>query len=409
MKKLLVVLVSALAAGLFFGCSNGSDNNNAGLLLAAGSSNGGNSSVTAILPANVGENPFAGKSFMADAKDGSIKYGFDENFFTKTTIKHVPADSEKGTNAYTRETSEKFKYSYNSETKNIYYHSLMSATTIVYKNEAEEQYSEEVYAYYKFPSEEKYISAFKERYKKIAAISGEILTEEKIEQELEKPVGELRAQIFGISSSLPGGYTDSTCKTPATPAQMAYLVKSMDIYVKIIDKTIECHAYDFDGEDLKLYVSGNLPAGIKFGVIYNGTYNFSATIKKDDVTVGEIEVNPAEIIDPDNFLGHTIPSISLGTGQYTGQYLKITSATDDSVTGILQAATAASDSRSDIEELVFTDIAKITVKLENETTADKTTVTVKLPDENGNYETFGTFEIPYNNSIYSYATYTKCN
>ena len=55
MKKLGVVLASALAAGLFFGCSNDSDDNNMGLLLAAAGSNGGNSSITANLPKNVGQ------------------------------------------------------------------------------------------------------------------------------------------------------------------------------------------------------------------------------------------------------------------------------------------------------------------------------------------------------------------
>ena len=51
---------------------------------------------------------------------------------------------------------------------------------------------------------------------------------------------------------------------------------------------------------------------------------------------------------------------------------------------------------------------KITLKLENETTTEKTTVTIKMQE--GDYETtFGTFEIPYNKEITGYSTtYTKC-
>ena len=52
---------------------------------------------------------------------------------------------------------------------------------------------------------------------------------------------------------------------------------------------------------------------------------------------------------------------------------------------------------------------KITLKLENETTTEKTTVTIKMPIGNGDYETFGTFEIPYNKDLPDYyTTYTKC-
>ena len=90
MKKLGVVLASALAAGLFFGCSNDSDDNNMGLLLAAAGSNGGNSSITANLPENVGANELAGKSFQFAS--GSVKQtiSFDNNTVTFTSTKNFP-------------------------------------------------------------------------------------------------------------------------------------------------------------------------------------------------------------------------------------------------------------------------------------------------------------------------------
>ena len=50
----------------------------------------------------------------------------------------------------------------------------------------------------------------------------------------------------------------------------------------------------------------------------------------------------------------------------------------------------------------------MTLKLENETTAEKTTVTIKTLKEEGD-KTLGTFEIPYKNPIseYTYNTWIK--
>ena len=144
------------------------------------------------------------------------------------------------------------------------------------------------------------------------------------------------------------------------------------------------------GGNLKLANSGNLPAEIKFGGIYNGTYNFSADIKKNGLPAGTININALRIIDPDNSLGakNFTPSITVG-----GLSLKVTSASDNSVTGIWKTQGLSE---------------KITLKLENETTEEKTTVTIKMPIGNGDYEPFGTFEIPYNNIPDYYTTYTKC-
>ena len=164
--------------------------------------------------------------------------------------------------------------------------------------------------------------------------------------------------------------------------------------IKADEKIIKCFAYELDGDNLKLYNSGNLPAGIKFGGIYNGTYDFSADIKNNGISVGNININVFEIIDPNNSLGAKdfTPSISFNGSSS----LKVTSASDDSVTGIWQVSDLISE--------------KITLKLENDTTvAGKTTVTIKMPMGNGDYTPLGTFEIPYNKEITGYSTtYTKC-
>ena len=119
MKKLGGVLVSALAAGLFFGCSNDSDDNNMGLLLAV--ANGGSSSITANLPENVGANELAGKSFNNELVLGnqtiSETISFDNNTVTSTAIVNYPENKENGTKAYTYTTISTKRYSYNAETK----------------------------------------------------------------------------------------------------------------------------------------------------------------------------------------------------------------------------------------------------------------------------------------------------
>ena len=181
-----------------------------------------------------------------------------------------------------------------------------------------------------------------------------------------------------------------------TPAQISFYNKFITFAIKADEKIIKCFAYELDGDNLKLYNSGNLPAGIKFGGIYNGTYNFSADIKNNGISIGTININVFEIIDPNNSLGAKdfTPSITVG-----GLSLKVASASDDSVTCILKLPDSTSK--------------KITLKLENKTTAEKTTVTVKMPQFNlqgevVGYEEHGTFEIPYNNIPDYYTTYTKC-
>ena len=396
MKKLAVVLVSALAAGLFFGCSNSSDDNNIGLLLAAGGSNGG-SSVSAKLPESVGVNPFVGKSF----KNGNTIYSFNSDTFTVTSVQEFPEDSTAGTKAYTYESGGTIKYSYNAETKNIYYSNSGSITKNVYKNADGDQY---VPSSSTFSTEDKYVADQKKFLKGMSKVTGKTYTEAELEELAKSSVTGLRMTLFSVTSTgFSGGYTDSTCQTPATPVQIALFNKYVRILAETQEKTVTCHAYYFDGENLKLSYDGNLPAGIKFGGIYNGTYSFRAVITNSGYPAGSINVNVAEILDPNNTMGavNFVPSITLSSLGY----LKVTSATDDSVTGIFQTRTGSGTIES---PYVYTDMAKMTLKLENETTAEKTTVTIKTLKEEGD-KTLGTFEIPYKNPIseYTYHTWIK--
>ena len=397
MKKLAVVLVSALAAGLFFGCSNSSDDNNIGLLLAAGGSNGG-SSVSAKLPESVGVNPFVGKSF----KNGNAIYSFNSDTFTGTRVQEFPEDSTAGTKAYTYEVVNTIKYSYNAETKNIYYSNYSLKSKAVYKNADGDQYVPSSSTYYS--TEDEYVAIQRKYLKGMSKVTGKTYTEAELEELAKSSVTGLRMALLSVTSTgFSGGYTDLTCQTPATPAQIALLDKYTRFLVKAQEKTVTCEAYDFDGENLKLSSYGNLPAGIKFGGIYNGTYSFRAVITNSGYPAGSINVNVAEILDPNNTMGavNFVPSITLSSLGY----LKVTSATDDSVTGIFQTRTGSGTIES---PYVYTDMAKMTLKLENETTAEKTTVTIKTLKEEGD-KTLGTFEIPYKNSIseYTYNTWIK--
>ena len=393
MKKLGVVLASALAAGLFFGCSNDSDDNNMGLLLAAAGSNGGNSSITANLPENVGANELAGKSFQFASDSYNRAISFDNNTVTFTTTISSPEDQENGTRAYKMTNIITKRYSYNAETKNLYYTNSSSSGKTIYTNDANEKFEQPSMT---FSTEEEYSTKMKDFLKKLNKFTGNESTDEELNKTINAYLRMYRSQVYQLSSqyNLPTAYTDENCETPLTPDQISFYNKYNTMQEKANERTIECHAYKLEGNNLKLYYnSGNLPAGIKFGGIYNGTYNFSADIKNNGISIGTININVFEIIDPTNSLGAKdfTPSIS-----FNGSSFKVTSASDDSVTGIWQV----SDSTSQ----------KITLKLENDTTAaGKTTVTIKMPIGNGDYEPFGTFEIPYNKEITGYSTtYTKC-
>lgn len=390
MKKLGVVLASALAAGLFFGCSNDSDDNNMGLLLAV--ANGGSSSITANLPENVGANELAGKSFQFASDSYNRAISFDNNTVTFTTSILYPEDQENGTRTYKMTNIITKRYSYNAETKNLYYTNSSSSGKTIYTNDANEKFEPSSMT---FSTEEEYSAKMKDFYKKLNKFTGNESTDEELNQIINGNLELIRNQVYHLSSkyNLPTAYTDENCETPLTPDQISFYNKYNTMLEKAIKRTIECHAYKLEENNLKLSDSGNLPAGIKFGGIYNGTYDFSADIKNSVVSIGTININVFEIIDPNNSLGAKkfTPSIS-----FNGSSFKVTSASDDSVTGIWQV----SDSTSQ----------KITLKLENDTTAaGKTTVTIKMPIGNGDYEPFGTFEIPYNKEITGYSTtYTKC-
>ena len=386
MKKLGVVLASALAAGLFFGCSNDSDDNNMGLLLAV--ANGGSSSITANLPENVGANELAGKSFQIASDSVKQTISFDNNTVTFTSTTNFP--EENGTKAYTYTAISTKRYSYNAETKNLYYPYLSSSDKTIYTNDANEKFEPSSMT---FSTEEEYSAKLKDFFKNLSKIKGKEYTEEQLNQSITDNLKNIRQQVYNLSLQydLPTAYTDKNNETPLTPDQISFYNKYITMMEKANKRTIECHAYKLEGGNLKLANSGNLPAGIKLGGIYNGTYNFSAAIKKNGISVGNININVFEIIDPNNSLGDKkfTPSIS-----FNGSSFKVASASDDSVTCILKLPDSTSK--------------KITLKLENETTTEKTTVTIKMPIGNGDYETFGTFEIPYNNIPASYTTYTKC-
>ena len=388
MKKLGVVLASALAAGLFFGCSNDSDDNNMGLLLAA--ANGGGSSITANLPENVGANELAGKSFQYESDFGDHSnhtISFDNNTVTFTTSILYPEDQKNGTRAYTYTIISTKRYSYNAETKNLYHNgSSFIVDKTIYTNDANEKFEQPSMT---FSTEEEYSAKMKDFYKKLNKLTGNESTDEELNKQINSYLKFIRTYVYILSSkyNLPTAYTDVNDETPLTPDLISFYNKYMTMEEKANERTNECHAYKLEGDNLKLYNSGNLPAGIQFGGIYNGTYNFSADIKNNGISVGNININVFEIIDPNNSLGAKdfTPSIS-----FNGSSFKVTSASDDSVTGLLEGA-------------------KITLKLENETTEEKTTVTIKMPIGNGDYEPFGTFEIPYNKDLPDYyTTYTKC-
>ena len=388
MKKLGVVLASALAAGLFFGCSNDSDDNNMGLLLAV--ANGGSSSITANLPENVGANELAGKSFQFASDSYNRAISFDNNTVTFTTTISSPEDQENGTRAYKMTNIITKRYSYNAETKNLYYTNSSSSGKTIYTNDANEKFEQPSMT---FSTEEEYSTKMKDFLKKLNKFTGNESTDEELNKTINASLRMYRSQVYQLSSqyNLPTAYKDENYETPLTPDQISFYNKYNTMQEKANERTIECHAYKLENGNLKLSNSGNLPAGIKFGGIYNGTYDFSTDIKNNGISIGTININVFEIIDPTNSLGAKYFTTSIS---FNGSSFKVTSASDNSVTGIWKVSDLISE--------------KITLKLENETTAEKTTVTIKMQE--GDYATtIGTFEIPYNKALPDYyTTYTKC-
>lgn len=129
MKKLITLAAAVVSAALFFGCSDSSDNNNAAFLLAAA-----NSSSSVSLPASVGINELAGKTFKWECPgtDGDMYcsiYKFDSQYLTiisdneyQETVSH---------SAYKLKDVFFCSYTYNSETKRIYFTGNYLSRTIV--------------------------------------------------------------------------------------------------------------------------------------------------------------------------------------------------------------------------------------------------------------------------------------
>lgn len=239
MKKLGVVLASALAAGLFFGCSNDSDDNNMGLLLAA--ANGGSSSITANLPENVGANELAGKSFRNENPSGnstiSKTISFDNNTVTFTTTVSSPEDQENGTRAYKSTSTITKRYSYNAETKNLYYNSLSSDKQI-YTNDANEKFEQPSMT---FSTEEEYSAKLKDFFKNLSKIQGKELTDEQLNQQINLYLGFIRNAVYNLSLQydLPTAYTDKNNETPLTPDQISFYNKYITMMKKLIKELLD--------------------------------------------------------------------------------------------------------------------------------------------------------------------------
>lgn len=186
MKKLITVVAAVVSAALFFGCSDSSDNNNAALLLAAA-----NSSSSVSLPASVGINELAGKTFKSD--DDSEIYNFDSRTYTfafKGSADAIDSTRE----AYEYEYIETYLYSYNSITKRIY-SVFVNRSIFVIRGGIKSKV-----IYPSFSTDEEYISVYKKAEKVFANLLSDDL--------LETSIKDRRYSIFNDF-----GYTDLTNQT----------------------------------------------------------------------------------------------------------------------------------------------------------------------------------------------------
>lgn len=266
MKKLITMAVAVVSAALFFGCSDSSDNNNSALLLAASSNSSGVS-----LPASVGTNELAGKTFKSDDDSDFLPITeFSDLFY----IQRMDFSSTDTAICY------KYAYSYNSHTKTLY-----SCLLDFYTEKGE-----------------------------LDSPGDTTLTDEQIEA-LEKYMR------YSIYSSY--GYTDTTGETDVPAEVIARYERDMSLQYKRI--TRQAYNLASDGTTLKLVSDSRYPKDTTLDNIYTTDYaNDSLLIVSNfyKLSYGRQYVWPernAALMSYDSKIGYKVSSVKDGVINYTAK------------------------------------------------------------------------------------------
>lgn len=263
LKKILSFLAAALLAAAFMGCSNDSDDNNSALLLSLSS---GGSSLSSALPASVGTNELAGKTFKSD----------DDSESSLFSVKTIEFSDSFYVEKYGINYCQKYAYTYNSDTKSLY-------------------------------------SCFLDYYSEGNVDSSNATTS--TDDELEKQVRYFLYHSYG--------YTDTTGETDVPAEVIARYERDMSLMYKGIKR----QAYNLasDGTTLKLVLDSRYPKDTTMDNIYTTDYaNDSLLIVSNfyKLSYGRQYVWPernAALMSYDSKIGYKVSSVKDGVINYTAK------------------------------------------------------------------------------------------
>ena len=258
-KTLSMVFAAALAAAIFFGCSNSSSDNTA-LLLAMASS--GSAPDRTGLPENVGDNVLAGKTFKRTDASMTYKWAFGSDTVTYssiyTTVQGVPA------------TTTTYAYSYNATTKQLFLK--------VASNNSQDILS--VIGH--FTTDAEFISAFKNFYKQLGSYTDE---------QLESMAKNYRSAFYAY------GYNGTPASDPV-PDRIIAKCNAGLAETKTRNKLVEIKAFDLSGSTFKLLSDSRIPAGKGLNEIY-GVYGVTLTLTQNSTTTYYLSYSSMPSVTPD--------------------------------------------------------------------------------------------------------------
>ena len=246
MKKTSLFAAALLAAALFVGCSDGSDS-------AVGY-------YSAALPASVGTNDFAGKTFVQTIQNfGTYKYKFDatsityegETINTETTL----------SSAYTKKEVRTYSYSYNSTTRALYMLSSGISTNYLVRGGVTTILPKIGY----FATDAQFIAAWK--------ICNKPIYDKASDEQLTEQAKKARVSYFNAY-----GYT---VMTGASEVSNEIIAKYNADQAVLKKNLVDIYDYQMTNTGAKWLLGSRVPAGIGLNDIY-GTYNLPLQIKNGD-------------------------------------------------------------------------------------------------------------------------------
>lgn len=287
-KKRLALAFAAAIVLTFAGCSNSSDSGAAIFAGGTGTGNGGSGTNNGTgsgtgggtdtgtengggnngrvldrtgLPANVGSNDFAGKTFSYTADGATAKYAFGSDTVTFTST--LPS-----MDTATVETVTVSSYSFNATTKQLFLKKVSSNSYLI--NDGTRTAMPEPDS---ITSDAEFIAAYKKSMKQLyPSYTDEQLTNS--------------AKGVRFTTFAPYGYTDSTNATEVSNEIIAKY-NAAQAESKTRNTLVDIYAYDLSGSTLKRLSDSRIPAGKGLNEIY-GVYSTQYMITSPSIQLANI-------------------------------------------------------------------------------------------------------------------------